>query len=109
METTTWDRISGVVFQSVQEVFFVVIQPGEGGFGAAPASQGRAVPKLLDVVQVAGDALAAAGVEGVEVDARPADNPAVQFAAIQDRLAFRVHASRIAGAVGADEPAVLIA
>ena len=78
----------GASLFSAQEIVVVlVIQPGEIVFRAAAAAQGRSVPQFLDVVQAAGDALVAVGVEGVEVDARPADNPAVQLVAVQDRLA----------------------
>ena len=55
---------------SAQEIIVVfVLQRGGVVFRAAPAVQGRAVPKLLDVVLAAGNALVAVGIKSVKVDA----------------------------------------
>lgn len=99
------DVLSAAPLGSGQEVLvIIVVQTGEVIFGAAVAAERRAVRQFLDVVQAAGDAAVAVGVEGVEVDAGAANDAGVQLGRIQNGLTVRIHHTRLGAAVGVDEP-----
>ena len=73
----------------VQEVFVVIGR--EVGLRACLAAEGLAVADLLQVVEAAGDALVARGVEGVEGDAGATVHAGVDLGAGQDRVQVCVH------------------
>ena len=89
---------------SGQEVLIIVIvQIGEVVLSTAVATQRSTIRELLDIVQAAGDAAIAVAVEGVKVDAGPADDSAVKLGAVEDRIAVGIDHTRLRGAVGIHE------
>lgn len=90
----------------VQEVFVVIGR--EVGLRACLAAEGLAVADLLQVVEAAGDALVARGVEGVEGDAGATVHAGVDLGAGQDRVQVCVHDAGGGGGVGVDEVGVLV-
>ena len=90
------------------EKVFIVVQTRKVILGPAVTAQRRAVRQLLKVVQAAGDTLVAVGIEGIEVDARPADDAGIELTRIDDRVAVRVHHARLRHAVGVEKEAVFV-
>lgn len=86
----TGDTVISLIVRtsSSQEIFIGI--GCEVGSRACLAAERFAVADLLEVVQTAGDAFVAVGVECIEVDRSSAVNAAVHLGTGEDRIAVRV-------------------
>ena len=81
---------------------------GEIEFGGGAATEGFAVGELLDVVQAAGYAFVAVGIESEEIHAGTAITAGIQFILPEDGLDVLIDDAWLLAAVGIEEPGVEI-